>query len=154
MNVIKNIKWVSHWRLYLYISNTEAEFTSYKTVQKSKYVWTRAGSTPDQIGCPANFSLHLWFHPMGLHDFLLQEVTLRKCSSDEKLGLTVCYSSGSEADTCTEVYIRDIAPQSVADRDGRLRQGDQILQVVWIDFCLRFSSGLLLFSMRLQALSQ
>lgn len=58
-----------------------------------------------------------------------QEVTLRKCSSDEKLGLTVCYSSGSEADTCTEVYIRDIAPQSVADKDGRLRQGDQILQV-------------------------
>lgn len=60
---------------------------------------------------------------------LFQEVTLRKCSSDEKLGLTVCYSSGSEVDTCTEVYIRDIAPQSVADRDGRLRQGDQILQV-------------------------
>lgn len=41
----------------------------------------------------------------------------------------MCYSSGSEVDTCTEVYIRDIAPQSVADRDGRLRQGDQILQV-------------------------
>lgn len=60
-----------------------------------------------------------------------QEVTLRKCSSDEKLGLTVCYSSGSEVDTCTEVYIRDIAPQSVADRDGRLRQGDQILQVFY-----------------------
>ncbi|XP_050314291.1 E3 ubiquitin-protein ligase PDZRN3 isoform X2 [Anthonomus grandis grandis] len=63
------------------------------------------------------------------HDIDLEEVTLRKCSSDEKLGLTVCYSSGSEVDTCTEVYIRDIAPQSVADRDGRLRQGDQILQV-------------------------
>lgn len=47
------------------------------------------------------------------------------------MGLTVCYSSGSEADTCTEVYIRDIAPQSVADRDGRLRQGDQILQVIF-----------------------
>lgn len=56
-------------------------------------------------------------------------MTLRKCSSDEKLGLTVCYSSGSELDTCTEVYIRDIVPQSVADLDGRLRQGDQILQV-------------------------
>ncbi|KRT85749.1 PDZ domain-containing protein, partial [Oryctes borbonicus] len=59
----------------------------------------------------------------------LEEVTLRKFSSDEKLGLTVCYSSGSELDTCTEVYIRDIVPQSVADLDGRLRQGDQILQV-------------------------
>ncbi|XP_022914767.2 PDZ domain-containing RING finger protein 4 isoform X1 [Onthophagus taurus] len=59
----------------------------------------------------------------------LEEVTLRKCSSEEKLGLTVCYSSGSDVDTCTEVYIRDIVPQSVADLDGRLRQGDQILQV-------------------------
>lgn len=32
-------------------------------------------------------------------------------------------------DTYTEVYIQGIAPRSVADRDGRLRQGDQILQV-------------------------
>lgn len=57
---------------------------------------------------------------------------MRKCNSEEKLGLTVCYSSGSsseEADNCTEVYIRDIIPKSVADRDGRLKQGDQILQV-------------------------
>lgn len=68
-----------------------------------------------------------------------QEVTLRKCSSDERLGLTVCYSSGSEADTCTEVYIRDIAPQSVADRDGRLRQGDQILQVVYMRYNKHFT---------------
>lgn len=63
------------------------------------------------------------------NDIDLEEITLRKCSSDEKLGLTVCYSSGSEADTCTEVYIRNIEPKSVADRDGRLREGDQILQV-------------------------
>ncbi|XP_018326054.1 E3 ubiquitin-protein ligase PDZRN3 isoform X2 [Agrilus planipennis] len=63
------------------------------------------------------------------HDIDLEEVTLRKCSSDEKLGLTVCYSSGSEVDTYTEVYIREIAPHSVAERDGRLKQGDQILQV-------------------------
>ncbi|KAF2883452.1 hypothetical protein ILUMI_22719 [Ignelater luminosus] len=63
------------------------------------------------------------------HDIDFEEVTLRKCSSDEKLGLTVCYSSGSEVDTYTEVYIQGIAPHSVADRDGRLRQGDQILQV-------------------------
>lgn len=40
------------------------------------------------------------------------------------------YSSGSDdTDTCTEVYISDIIPNSVAARDGRLRQGDQILQV-------------------------
>ncbi len=63
-------------------------------------------------------------------------MTLRKCQSNERIGLTVSYSSGNgsgsgsdDADTCTEVYISDIAPDSVAGRDGRLRQGDQILQV-------------------------
>lgn len=65
----------------------------------------------------------------------LQEVTLRKSASSERLGLTVSYSSGNngsssdDTDTCTEVYISDIIPNSIAGRDGRLRQGDQILQV-------------------------
>lgn len=63
-------------------------------------------------------------------------MTLRKNNSDERIGLTVSYSSGNgsgsgsdDADTCTEVYISDILVDSVAARDGRLRQGDQILQV-------------------------
>ncbi|XP_037043293.1 slo-interacting protein 1 [Bradysia coprophila] len=66
----------------------------------------------------------------------IEEVTLRKSQSHERIGLTVSYSSGNgsgsgsdDADTCTEVYISDIMPDSVAGRDGRLRQGDQILQV-------------------------
>lgn len=71
-----------------------------------------------------------------------QEVTLRKNNSEERIGLTVSYSSGngsgsasSETDeTCTEVYISDIAENSVAARDGRLRQGDQILQVCALCF--------------------
>ncbi|KAK5639082.1 hypothetical protein RI129_011574 [Pyrocoelia pectoralis] len=63
------------------------------------------------------------------NDIDFEEVTLRKCNGNEKLGLTVCYSSGSDVDTYTEVYIQNIAPNSVAHCDGRLRQGDQILQV-------------------------
>ncbi|XP_055302284.1 slo-interacting protein 1 [Sitodiplosis mosellana] len=66
----------------------------------------------------------------------IEEVTLRKNNSDERIGLTVSYSSGNgsgsgsdDAETCTEVYISDIAENSIAARDGRLRQGDQILQV-------------------------
>lgn len=66
----------------------------------------------------------------------IEEITLRKSESNERLGLTVCYSSGGgngsgsdDTDTCTEVYISDIVPDSIAGRDGRLRQGDQILQV-------------------------
>ncbi|CAH0562515.1 unnamed protein product, partial [Brassicogethes aeneus] len=92
-----------------------------------------SSSKTSSIACQTEISGYAWLEDNSLdcltHDIDLEEVTLRKCSSDEKLGLTVCYSSGSEVDTCTEVYIRDIAPQSVADRDGRLRQGDQILQV-------------------------
>lgn len=63
-------------------------------------------------------------------------MTLRKNNSEDRIGLTVSYSSGNgsgsgsdDAETCTEVYISDIMENSVAARDGRLRQGDQILQV-------------------------
>lgn len=34
-----------------------------------------------------------------------------------------------DSETSTEVYISNILPDSIAARDGRLRQGDQILQV-------------------------
>nr|XP_014094189.1 slo-interacting protein 1 isoform X2 [Bactrocera oleae]XP_036223131.1 slo-interacting protein 1 isoform X2 [Bactrocera oleae]XP_036223132.1 slo-interacting protein 1 isoform X2 [Bactrocera oleae] len=75
----------------------------------------------------------------------VEEITLRKSDSNERLGLIVCYnscasngnsgehngafSSFDDNDACTEVYISGIQPDSVAGRDGRLRQGDQILQI-------------------------
>lgn len=65
---------------------------------------------------------------------------MRKSGSAEKLGLTVCYSSASgseEADT--EVYISEIVPESLAARDGRLREGDQILQVTLKDHQIMIS---------------
>lgn len=34
-----------------------------------------------------------------------------------------------DSEASTEVYISNILPDSIAARDGRLRQGDQILQV-------------------------
>lgn len=63
-----------------------------------------------------------------------QEITLRKTKSEEKIGLTVSYSSANgsgsdDTEICTEVFITDIIPESVAAKDGRLRSGDQILQV-------------------------
>ncbi|XP_029043187.2 PDZ domain-containing protein 4 [Osmia bicornis bicornis] len=70
------------------------------------------------------------FEQFLAHDIDFEEVTLRKIGSAEKLGLTVCYSSGSGSeDADTEVYISEIVPESVAARDGRLREGDQILRV-------------------------
>ncbi|XP_063705514.1 E3 ubiquitin-protein ligase PDZRN3 [Culicoides brevitarsis] len=67
-------------------------------------------------------------------DIDIEEITLRKTKSEERIGLTVSYSSANgsgsdDTETCTEVFITDIIPESVAFRDGRLRQGDQILQV-------------------------
>lgn len=62
---------------------------------------------------------------------------MRKSDSNERLGITVCYSNSEDTfesevfnePPATEVYISDIHPNSVAGRDGRLRQGDQILQI-------------------------
>ncbi|XP_037809809.1 slo-interacting protein 1 [Lucilia sericata] len=73
----------------------------------------------------------------------IEEITLRKSDSNERLGITVCYSNTDDyaegggntsaemynETVVTEVYISDIHPDSVAGRDGRLRQGDQILQI-------------------------
>ncbi|XP_013115629.1 slo-interacting protein 1 [Stomoxys calcitrans] len=91
----------------------------------------------------------------------IEEITLRKTHSDERLGLTVCYSNGEEygeiggevggsggsggsgnemyggTSGVTEVYISDIHVDSVAGRDGRLRQGDQILQINGKDITTR-----------------
>ncbi|XP_054000218.1 PDZ domain-containing protein 4 isoform X1 [Hylaeus anthracinus] len=70
------------------------------------------------------------FEDFLAHDIDFEEVTLRKSGSAEKLGLMVCYSSGSGSeDADTEVYISEIVPESLAARDGRLREGDQILRV-------------------------
>lgn len=76
----------------------------------------------------------------------LQEITLHKTDSNENLGLALCYDNCSFAEnynnTCafhipasedneayTEVFISDIQPNGIAYRDGRLRPGDQILQI-------------------------
>ena len=59
-------------------------------------------------------------------------------SSEEKVGLTLCY--GSADDDVTDIFISEVEPYSVAARDGRIREGDQIIQVR--NFLLRFVSVL------------
>ena len=44
------------------------------------------------------------------------------------LGLTLCYEDEDEEGN-TEIFIDDIAPSGLAAREGRLRLGDQIIQV-------------------------
>ena len=46
----------------------------------------------------------------------------------ELLGLTLCYEDEDE-DGQTEIFLDDIHPLGLAARDGRLRLGDQIIQI-------------------------
>uniref|UniRef100_A0A672ZSL2 PDZ domain containing ring finger 4 n=1 Tax=Sphaeramia orbicularis TaxID=375764 RepID=A0A672ZSL2_9TELE len=64
------------------------------------------------------------------HFFLFKghkEVELCRLNSQEKLGLTLCYRTDEEDDVA--IYVSEISPNSIAARDGRIREGDRILQV-------------------------
>ncbi|CAM4733634.1 unnamed protein product [Leuciscus chuanchicus] len=56
-----------------------------------------------------------------------QEVELCRMSRREKLGLTLCYRTDDEEDI--DIYVSEIEPNSIAARDGRIREGDRILQI-------------------------
>ncbi|XP_053912286.1 PDZ domain-containing RING finger protein 4 isoform X1 [Cuculus canorus] len=60
-------------------------------------------------------------------DFEYEEVELCRINSQEKLGLTVCYRTDDEEDT--GIYVSEVDPNSIAARDGRIREGDRILQI-------------------------
>ncbi|VDK87770.1 unnamed protein product [Litomosoides sigmodontis] len=60
-------------------------------------------------------------------EYELIEIILQKSKSCPRLGLKLYYGTADENDT--DVFIGEIESGSVADRDGRLRPGDQILQV-------------------------
>lgn len=57
-----------------------------------------------------------------------QEIELKRASPSERLGMTLCYED-EDAEGNTEIFIDDIAPEGLAARDGRLRLGDQIIQI-------------------------
>ena len=59
---------------------------------------------------------------------VFQEVVLHRSSADVLLGLTLCYET-DEVDGLTDIFIDDIHPDGLASKDGRLRLGDQIIQV-------------------------
>nr|XP_048300758.1 PDZ domain-containing RING finger protein 4 isoform X2 [Myodes glareolus] len=60
-------------------------------------------------------------------DFEYEEVELCRVSSQEKLGLTVCYRTDDEEDM--GIYVSEVDPNSIAAKDGRIREGDRILQI-------------------------
>ncbi|XP_045893681.1 PDZ domain-containing RING finger protein 4-like isoform X1 [Micropterus dolomieu] len=60
-------------------------------------------------------------------EFEYEEVELCRLNCQEKLGLTLCYRTDEEEDVA--IYVSEISPNSVAARDGRIREGDRILQI-------------------------
>ncbi|XP_028814144.1 PDZ domain-containing RING finger protein 4-like [Denticeps clupeoides] len=60
-------------------------------------------------------------------DFEYEEVELCRLNSQEKLGLTLCYRTDEEEDIA--IYVSEVGPNSIAARDGRIREGDRILQI-------------------------
>ncbi|KAI3366810.1 hypothetical protein L3Q82_009471 [Scortum barcoo] len=60
-------------------------------------------------------------------EFEYEEVELCRQNSQEKLGLTLCYRTDDEEDT--GIYVSQVEPNSIAARDGRIKEGDRILQI-------------------------
>ncbi|XP_014003010.2 PDZ domain-containing protein 4 [Salmo salar] len=60
-----------------------------------------------------------------------EEVELYKSSQQDKLGLTVCYCTDDEEDL--GIYVGEVNPNSIAAKNGRIREGDRILQINGID---------------------
>uniref|UniRef100_A0A8C9SX04 PDZ domain containing ring finger 4 n=1 Tax=Scleropages formosus TaxID=113540 RepID=A0A8C9SX04_SCLFO len=63
------------------------------------------------------------FH-LASHDICVE---LYRQSSQEKLGLTLCYRTDDEEDVA--LYVSEVGPNSIAARDGRIREGDRIIQI-------------------------
>ncbi|XP_073429360.1 PDZ domain-containing RING finger protein 4 [Dendrobates tinctorius] len=60
-------------------------------------------------------------------DFEYEEIELCRLNNKDRLGLTVCYRTDDEEDT--GIYVSEVDPDSIAARDGRIREGDRILQI-------------------------
>ncbi|RVE71608.1 hypothetical protein OJAV_G00053450 [Oryzias javanicus] len=60
-------------------------------------------------------------------EYEYEEVELCRLSSQEKLGLTLCYRTDEDEDLA--IYVSEVCPNSIAAKDGRIREGDRILQI-------------------------
>ncbi|XP_067302775.1 E3 ubiquitin-protein ligase PDZRN3-B isoform X2 [Pseudorasbora parva] len=58
-----------------------------------------------------------------------EEVDLQRKTTQDKLGLMLCYKTDDE----TAIYINEIDPEGIAAKDGRIQEGDQIIQINGVD---------------------
>ncbi|XP_048879015.1 E3 ubiquitin-protein ligase PDZRN3-B isoform X1 [Brienomyrus brachyistius] len=64
---------------------------------------------------------------MDREELEYEEVDLYRINSQDKLGLTVCYRTDDEDET--GIYVSEIDPNSIAAKDGRIQEGDRIIQI-------------------------
>ncbi|XP_023163059.2 slo-interacting protein 1 isoform X2 [Drosophila hydei] len=94
-------------------------------------------STNDQIGltvCCNNFYNNRDCEESIIKPVICNENTNADSITDDAGADTDTDGDGDgDGDACDDVFISDIQPESVAERDGRLRRGDQILRINGID---------------------
>ncbi|GAB6027521.1 E3 ubiquitin-protein ligase pdzrn3 [Chamberlinius hualienensis] len=63
------------------------------------------------------------------YDIEYEEVTLDKVHSNGDLGLALCCGDDNE----TDVFVEEVNPKSIAGCDGRIKQGDEIVEIDGVD---------------------
>ncbi|XP_026055209.1 E3 ubiquitin-protein ligase PDZRN3-B [Carassius auratus] len=58
------------------------------------------------------------------------KVDLQRKTTQDKLGLKLCYKTDDEK---SAIYISEIDPEGIAAKDGRVQEGDQIIQINGMD---------------------
>ncbi|XP_053576855.1 E3 ubiquitin-protein ligase PDZRN3 isoform X2 [Bombina bombina] len=94
------------------------------------YLLPEEHSSAHEYFDPNDFIGHL-HQEMERDELELEEIDLYRLNSQDKLGLTVCYRTDDEDDT--GIYVSEIDPNSIAAKDGRIREGDRIIQINGID---------------------
>ncbi|XP_058488040.1 E3 ubiquitin-protein ligase PDZRN3-B isoform X2 [Solea solea] len=73
-----------------------------------------------------------------------EEVDLYRANIQDKLGLTICYRTDDEDEA--GIYISEVDPNSIAAKDGRIREGDKIIQINGVEIQNREDAVVLLTS--------
>ncbi|XP_063767752.1 E3 ubiquitin-protein ligase PDZRN3-B isoform X3 [Eleginops maclovinus] len=103
---------------------------------------------------PEEHPQHAYFDPNDFLEVIQQdiereeleyeEVDLYRANIQEKLGLTICYRTDDEDEA--GIYISEIDPHSIAAKDGRIREGDKIIQINGVEIQNREDAVVLLTS--------
>ncbi|XP_051518179.1 E3 ubiquitin-protein ligase PDZRN3-B [Myxocyprinus asiaticus] len=59
-----------------------------------------------------------------------EEVDPQRITTQDKLSLTLCCKTGNET---TAIYVRETDPEGIAAKDGRVQEGDKIIQINGVD---------------------